>query len=648
VKIHLNRFLRRVRIHGGEFDTSARAMYRVRAKRSLITYESALFSQAEPRIVRGSTIERKQMSTKTTFKRVALVTVAALGLGVLSVAPSSAAVQLDSITVSATSTTQTIGETLTATSVSVTLGVASINTETMTVTATIKSGPAYIAPKFVWVESTTAATTGTTTSEIKISGRTSSVTQATAKYSLYLDAPSVAGTYVVALTPTGHINAVTREVTIVVAAKTVGKSSAFLKGAGTFPVTDTATADATVTLSSAASTSAQARIDVASIYGTTGNDTATAADAPSVVVATDKGLVSKTSVYTDGAKSVTTAAAVDADPSYWVFANGEVGKASITITVGGVLLATKTVTFTGPATALVATKGTASTDLTFIAVGTTNSTVVITATDSAGGAATALPTTMTVTSSDTSVATATIASGVVTITGVKAGTATLTIKDSATTTPAASATYAVTVKAVRPTTAPTITFDKTAYNVGEVITMTVNADMADSATVSALFTAALITSAPVTAVAGSTAPSTSSAAHAIASGKATYKFYAPAVSGSFSVTGTPGSTVDTTATAVATTTTVDILNPGVDAATVAAEAAEAAAQDATDAALDATTAAEAAGALAQEAVDLVTELSAEVTKLMTALKAQIDSLTTLVTKLIASTAAIAKKLAAKK
>ena len=32
------------------------------------------------------------MSTKTTFKRIALVAVAALGLGVLSVAPSSAAV----------------------------------------------------------------------------------------------------------------------------------------------------------------------------------------------------------------------------------------------------------------------------------------------------------------------------------------------------------------------------------------------------------------------------------------------------------------------------------------------------------------------------------------------------------------------------
>ena len=37
------------------------------------------------------------MSTKTTFKRVALVTVAALGLGVMSVAASNAAVQADTM-----------------------------------------------------------------------------------------------------------------------------------------------------------------------------------------------------------------------------------------------------------------------------------------------------------------------------------------------------------------------------------------------------------------------------------------------------------------------------------------------------------------------------------------------------------------------
>jgi hypothetical protein len=55
-----------------------------------MTYEKGLFAQADPGIVSGSTIERKKMSTKTIYKRIALVAVATLGAGVLSVAPASA------------------------------------------------------------------------------------------------------------------------------------------------------------------------------------------------------------------------------------------------------------------------------------------------------------------------------------------------------------------------------------------------------------------------------------------------------------------------------------------------------------------------------------------------------------------------------
>ena len=88
----LNKFLHRVRIHGGGFDSSARAMNRAGEKGTLITYERAFSAQAEPGIVSGSTIERKKMSTKTIYKRIALVAVATLGAGLLSVAPASAAV----------------------------------------------------------------------------------------------------------------------------------------------------------------------------------------------------------------------------------------------------------------------------------------------------------------------------------------------------------------------------------------------------------------------------------------------------------------------------------------------------------------------------------------------------------------------------
>ena len=87
----LQRILSRVRIHGGDSGVSARATHHNVEKDLLITYVSALSSQADLGNVSRSTTERKKMSTKTTFKRIALVTVAAMGLGVLtSVAPASA------------------------------------------------------------------------------------------------------------------------------------------------------------------------------------------------------------------------------------------------------------------------------------------------------------------------------------------------------------------------------------------------------------------------------------------------------------------------------------------------------------------------------------------------------------------------------
>jgi len=81
----------RVRIHGGGCDASARATHHAGKEDRLITNKSAFSTKAELGIVPISTIERKQMSTKTNFKRIASVAVASLGLGVLtSVAPANA------------------------------------------------------------------------------------------------------------------------------------------------------------------------------------------------------------------------------------------------------------------------------------------------------------------------------------------------------------------------------------------------------------------------------------------------------------------------------------------------------------------------------------------------------------------------------
>ena len=78
------KFLRRVRIHGGESGAVARALHH--EVKGLSLYQADLEKSS------GSTIERKSMSTKTTFKRIALVAVAALGFGVMSaVSPAQAA-----------------------------------------------------------------------------------------------------------------------------------------------------------------------------------------------------------------------------------------------------------------------------------------------------------------------------------------------------------------------------------------------------------------------------------------------------------------------------------------------------------------------------------------------------------------------------
>jgi hypothetical protein len=64
----------------------------VRNEQSLISDEKALLSQADSKKAFGSTLnERKQMSTKTSIKRIALVAVSALGFGLISVVPAKAA-----------------------------------------------------------------------------------------------------------------------------------------------------------------------------------------------------------------------------------------------------------------------------------------------------------------------------------------------------------------------------------------------------------------------------------------------------------------------------------------------------------------------------------------------------------------------------
>jgi hypothetical protein len=621
------------------------------------------------------------MSTKTTFKRIALVAVAALGLGVMSVAPSNAVAQLDSLAVSLASTTQKTTETLTATASVLTATLAGTKgVDTLTVTASIVSGPAYVQPVLAFKESTTAVASTTADSSVQTvtPNDTSTVSQATAKYNVYLKAPSVAGTYVVKITPTGGVNAAAVTVSIVVstityAAATAAATKSFMysaltaqnasvtKADGTFgylignQVGNThAQALETMTAQACASgvlpetdngchadthsylvTTNDAGKNVASIFVYANNGVQAIASgnvqsaAPMSVKIDGPGYVSvgvsdyvygKTAVEGDwGYNYVTKHIAVRSD--------GTTGKATITATIGGVVVATKIINFTG-ATASYAF-GTPTKTVT--GVGETSS-VTITSADAAG-VATNIGSGVYAFSSDTSVATVnSTQSATVVVTGVKSGTATITVGNASTlATSTITKTLAVKVGAI---TAKTVAFSMspTAPQPGEKVTLTVTATDASGNPVGDgsrnLFTSAGIT----TGLAVQGATWTAAAAVTLVGGTASYTFYAPTGTGSLEVSATEGSSTDST-TKAAITGSITIVNSAVDAATDAANEAYDAANAATDAALAAAEAADAATVAAQEASDAVAALSESVTKLIAGLQAQIKSLAAVVAKI---------------
>jgi len=582
------------------------------------------------------------MSTKTTFKRIALVAVAALGFGTLSVAPSSA-IALQKITLGTLAGVQTTtGTTNVEVKTLVNMnGYGTYNGDNVTyqaiysaLPATSKVGaPAFTAlaydnntysqasswyapgpdsvPNYSYIAQ--GGQSANSTFEVKV------VTATPGRYNVYATlafTPDKAGTYSILIQDPANSYTQTTW-TVVVTDPVVQKSTAFVNTDTTTASTADATA-ANLTFAATASTTTKARLTVRQ-YSTTDTTTAaTTAISQAVVVAIDKGLVSKTNDYTGGAASVTTAAAAATNGAsdYYVFANGTVGSASLTVTVGGVLVATKAIVFQGVATTLSAAL--TSGQKTWIApTGTT--TVTVTAKDAAGNTPTNTPT-ITATSATTTVATAAVNGLVVTITGVAAGTSVITIADAATTSPATSTTYTVTVKAATTTAAATITFDKADYAPGELMTITIGADVADNAAYAA-FTAKPVVSVNVVTVKD---PFTAGAV-ALVAGKATMTAYAPA-SGNVIITATT-SAGPTTAAVVTATATVS--NEALDAASEAIDAANAA----TDAANAAAEAADAATAAAQDAADQVAALSTSVSAMITALKKQITALTNLVIKI---------------
>ena len=669
---HLPSFLRRVRIHGGEFDSSARAMNRVKQARLL---------QAEPRIVRGSTIERKQMSTKTTFKRIALVTVAALGFGVMSVAPSSAIINSDTLTLSAATAAQTTAETYTATSATVTLGfLAGEANDSMSVTASLVSGPStstslpylrLIETASAIVDSTTgviggiAAGTAIAPNTKTVVGRSgAAVAQVSAKYAVYLattnatTAPTVVGTYVVKLTPalhggtTGGGNATAQTLTITVTAAptldTVVATATSILNKGE---TVTATEDATVTGDKTASNTVAAATIVTSFKNAAGSAVTAESFTASISGAGTLGIgrlgtgqASFDETYTAIGRDIT----VKNGDYVLVFPDGTSGVGTVTIkSKAGLTLATEKLTFFGDIATIVAT-------VVKPVIGVRAETGVITAVakDAAGtivDAPTLYITSGTTTIISQSYAGATTSAlGVATfpLTGVKAGTASIVVSNGSTAALSTVSAAAVSVRVgggAAELDGLVVAFDKTSYAPGELATVTVTPkdaaglNLADE-TYTVFATGGLVASYTLPTgsevITGVTTLNGGVAGAGTKAGVATYKIYMPSIEGDFKLTWTRSTAFATAANdSLEGSATVAVSSPGTAAATDAANEATDAANAATDAALAAAEAADAATTAAQEASDAVAALSESVTKLIAGLQAQIKSLAAVVAKI---------------
>jgi len=633
--ISLPNFPQRVRIHAGGFDASARAMHR----------EAAL------EMVSSATIERIQMSTKTTIKRVALVAVAAMGFGLLSVVPSSAVVQSDTLTLGASTASAAIGDSPSTTVTQTFLG---IQSDTMSVTASLVSGPSgnAVVPLLTSNEGSTVngSLTSGTGGQVVTWGDTKSATvysQATAVFTVKLSSVAVAGTYVVKLTPTRQdavaVNAAAQTWTVTVAAVAVADSSSTAyKKAGAADGDPTSDALAISALATTANTQI-ATILVTPMAGTT-NVAATTTLSASISGPGNIGIGTTNSAAQTG-RSVTAAGKADTYKYVTVWSDGTTGSAVVSITIGGVTV-TKTITMAGAAASLIATPvkkviGIGSTDV-----------APITAKDSLSNSA-AVPA-LTVTSATTSVATVAVSGTNVTVTGVAVGTSVITVSSAS---PALSTTYTVTVGSATSTTL-TLTTDKSAYNAGDKVTVTVTALGTDGKAIGDNSTFAAFDAAVVSSVAVQGTLPTASVA--IVSGVATFTIYAPLAGGTVTLNTNEGAGTANVAgggTKAAISASFDVSNPSQDAATDAANAATDAANYAADAADAATTAAEEATAAAQDAGDAakaaqdsadaataaVVDLGLKVTGLIASLRAQLTALTNLIVKIQAQVAKLPKK-----
>jgi len=521
------------------------------------------------------------MSTKTNFKRIALVAVAALGLGVLSSVPSQATINTDYITVTAATASQKIAETYTSTVPTVTVGflASAANIDSMSITASLVSGPTTSASlpvlrvietsnALVLTDATARAEGYAESSNVRISTEAVAAGQAYATFAVYLNgsgsstttAPTVAGTYVVRITPTTKLGAAWssigtstfKDVTITVAAldnaATTLSSFYIQQGAG---YKTGATTDSSVSVVSTASTTAAAQFQyVQKNAGSVSLNSGSYIGESMTVTITGAGtLGSSATTPTPVGRSIT----VKNTDTIAVFADGTSGTGTIVIkgATSGTTLATKTVSFFS------STVATITSGLVASVIGSSGAAVYGVAKDANGnsiGTSTsvyAYSSDLTVISDSGTACAWVAADGVAycTLTGLKDGTAKITLKktNAATGTEISSTPVEVRVS-MQPIASFKLTLDKATYAPNEKATLKVIAydaagKIVPAAAYTNLFATGGITSSmalgsasdTTTAVSFSTAVSSTSTDPVKA-----YTIYMPSNGGTVTLTATGG------------------------------------------------------------------------------------------------------------
>jgi trimeric autotransporter adhesin len=628
------------------------------------------------------------MSTKTTFKRIALVAVAALGFGMLSVVPSNAVVIANTIAIDSATDTVGINESATALltgnfisgaafdSVTVSAVITSSNAANASVQLyTYDSGTssATIFARGLGTQGGTALTYGHlgpdgTAAGIAVSHRTTMV----------LHNPLTAGTYTVRVYTTPKTKAgsestvdattlLTWTVTVTAPDRVATTGTSILRaytasGANTSPWGGTAaTSDSTVVGSRALGTAPRA-----TIWTTQTNATGTAEESLTAVIS-GPGYITTSAAGSEGAVNPGSgfAVTVKAGNPVYVWANGTAGEATITVkTVSGVTLGTESVKFYGSVTSLTVTSIAGTEKLIGLAgvsstvSNTQTSAFAVTATDALG---TGVPlTALDCTSSNGSVVAS--CSAAISVPGQHRGAFLISYITATTSTSGQAATLTVSTPDPLSTTTPAATLSvtkgvttggtiatevislhatdltaKSTFSPGEAMVVAVTAkDASGNPVVDGLAVPTLTANKQLggAALSFGTYLGGIATTRTLSSGVVLRadNVYAPSASGEFTITGLSG---NATASRISVTGTV-----GDDAATTAATAASDAAAEATDAANAATDAANAAAeaadaatAAAQDAADAVAALSTQVAEMVAALKKQITSLTNLVIKI---------------